>query len=74
MGMVDVAAFAATVTGPPDRNDHCDPAADQVGRQRRKPIILAIGPPVFHRHILVLDITLPSGLDEPQQHSARKLI
>jgi hypothetical protein len=57
MGMVDVAAFAATVAGPPDRNDHCDPAADQVGRQRRKPIILAIGPPVFHRHILVLDIT-----------------
>src|SRR5262249_2907580 len=58
MGMVDVAAFAATTAGaPPDRNDRCNAAADQVGRERRQPIILAVGPAVFHRYILVLDIT-----------------
>src|SRR5262245_43565284 len=43
--------------GTADRNDHCNAAADQVGRQCRQPIILAVGPAVFHRHILVLDIT-----------------
>src|SRR5215813_351195 len=52
-GMVEVASFAAT----PDRYDHCNAAADKVGRQCRQSIILAIGPAVFHRHILVLDIT-----------------
>src|SRR6516164_10297694 len=58
MGMVNVAAFAASVArGAADRNDHCNAAADQVGRQCRQPIILAVGPAVFHRHILVLDIT-----------------
>src|SRR5262245_44970159 len=43
--------------GTADRNDHCNAAADQVGRQCRQPIILTVGPAVFHRHILVLDIT-----------------
>jgi hypothetical protein len=40
-----------------DRNDHCNAAADQVGCQCWQPIILTVGPAVFHRHILVLDIT-----------------
>ena len=39
-----------------DRDDHGDPPANQFGRQRRQPIELSLGPAVFDRHVLALDI------------------
>src|SRR5262245_18360052 len=53
MGMVDVAAFAATVAGAP-------PIGTITAKRRLTKTaanVLAVGPAVFHRHILVLDIT-----------------
>ena len=38
------------------RDDHGDLPADQIGRQRRQPIELILGPAVFDRHVLALDI------------------
>src|SRR5262249_5526591 len=35
---------------------HAHPAADQIGRQLRQPIITAFRPAVFDRHILTLDV------------------
>ena len=32
-------------------------ASNQFGRQRRQPIVLPLGPAVFDRHVLALDIT-----------------
>src|SRR5262249_45019019 len=37
-------------------DDHAHPAADQIGRQLRQPIITAFRPAVFDRHILTLDV------------------
>ena len=42
--------------GAATRRDHVDLAADEVGRQCGQPIIVALGPPVFDRHVLSLDI------------------
>src|SRR6266478_3918410 len=57
MGIVVVAAFAANATGGAfDRGDHGNPPADQFGRQRRQPIHLILGPAVFDRPGLALDI------------------
>ena len=56
MGIVVVAALAATPSGASDRGDHGDLPADQFGRQRRQPIHLILGPAVFDRHVLALDI------------------
>ena len=39
-----------------DRDDHGDLSANQFGRQRRQPIELIVGPAVFDRHVLALDI------------------
>ena len=38
------------------RGDHGDLPANQFGRQRRQPIDLILGPAVFDRHVLALDI------------------
>ena len=38
-----------------DRGDHGDLPANQIGRQRRQPIDLILGPAVFDRHVLALD-------------------
>ena len=39
------------------RSDHRDPPANQVVRQRRQPIRLTLGPAVFDRDGLALDIS-----------------
>ena len=56
MGIVVVAALAASAAGVSGRGDHGDPSANQIGRQRRQPIDLILGPAVFDRHVLALDI------------------
>jgi hypothetical protein len=51
-----------------DRDDHGDPPANQFGRQRRQPIELSLGPAVFDRHVLALDVAaLLQGLAEYAQ-------
>jgi hypothetical protein len=40
-----------------DGGDHGGPSANKFGRQRRQSIHLILGPAVFERHILALDIT-----------------
>src|SRR6266540_3327328 len=39
------------------RENHCDLATNQIGRQRRKSIVLAVCPAVFKRYILALGVT-----------------
>ena len=57
MGIVVVAALAANADGVTSgRDDHGDLSANQFGRQRRQPIELILGPAVFDRHVLALDI------------------
>ena len=57
MGIVVVAALAANAeAGARLPCDHGDPSANQIGRQRRQSIILAVRPTVFDRHALALDI------------------
>ena len=57
MGIVVVAALAANADSETSgRDDHGDAAANQFGRQRRQPIDLIVGPAVFDRHVLALDI------------------
>src|SRR5262245_13066734 len=41
--------------GTSGHRDHRDPSANQIGRQRREPIDLILGPAVFNQHILTLD-------------------
>src|SRR5207244_2261635 len=38
-------------------NDHGYLTANQFGDQRRQPIVSTLCPPVFDRHVLVLDVT-----------------
>ena len=54
IGIVVVAALAAVRCRP--RDDHGHLTADQIGRQRRQSIVLALGPAVFDRDVLALDI------------------
>ena len=57
MGIVVVAALAANAeAATTGRGDHGDLSANQFGRQRRQPIELILGPAVFDRHVLALDI------------------
>ena len=56
MGIVVVAALAANAERTSGRDDHGDLSANQIGRQRRQPIDLILGPAVFDRHVLALDI------------------
>jgi hypothetical protein len=55
MGMVEVAFWAARTPGVPWVDDHIDLETNQVRKQRRKPIIVAIRP-------AVLDDKIPSLL------------
>ena len=65
IGMVVVAALAASAEG--CHRDRSRPlGGDEVGRQRRQSIVLALRPTIFDRHVLSLDIagfveTLPEG-------------
>ena len=43
-------------SGTSGRDDHGDLSANQFGRQRRQSIDLILGPAVFDRHVLALDI------------------
>ena len=57
IGIVVVAAFA--VPAPQEwcrRDDHGHLATNQIGRQRWQPIVLALRPAIFDRHVLALDI------------------
>ena len=56
MGIVVVAALAANAAATSARGDHGNPSANQFGRQRRQPIELILGPAVFDRDVLALDI------------------
>ena len=57
MGIVAVAAFAAsTGTEPPQSQRSRPPSANQIGRHRWQPIVLTLRPPVFDRHVLAPDI------------------
>ena len=51
-----VAALAASAEASSGRGDHGDLPANQFGRQRRQPIELTLGPAVFNRHVLALDV------------------
>ena len=55
MGIVVVAALAANTAGA-IRGDHGHLSANQIGRRARQSIDLALGPAVFDRHVLALDI------------------
>ena len=56
MGIVVVAALAASAARSRGRGDHGDLATNQVGRQRRQPIVLNLGPTVDDRDVLALDV------------------
>ena len=56
MGIVVVAALAANAGASAGRGDHGDLPANQIGRQRRQSIELILGPAVYDRHVLALDI------------------
>ena len=56
MGIVVVAALAAKRRSELRRDDHGDLSANQFGRQRRQSIDLILGPAVFDRYVLALDI------------------
>ena len=56
MGMVVVAAFAASASGGAGGYDHRYAAADEIGCKRRQPIILVLRIPILDRHVLALDI------------------
>ena len=55
IGIVAVAALAASAAGRRRRNDHGHLPANQFRRHRRQPIILTLRPAVFDRHVLALD-------------------
>src|SRR5262249_59414116 len=52
----------------PTRNDHGDLPANQIGRQRRQPAKLIVGPAVFDRYVFALDI---AGIFEATAKSAQ---
>ena len=65
IGVVAVAAFAATAAGVVKGGDHRDLALNQVGYHGWQSIVLTFGPTVFDRHILAhRQIRLRSGLGE----------
>jgi hypothetical protein len=59
MGIVDVAALAASAEGgPPSRSDHCYVMLNQIGSERREPVKATFGPAIFDCRILTFDETL----------------
>ena len=57
MGIVAVAAFAASAAGMnAGRSNHGHLTTNQIGRQSRQSIVLALRPAVFDRHVPALDI------------------
>ena len=57
IGIVEVALFAAQCRRAcRRRGDHVDLAADEIGGQRRQPIVVVLCPAVFDRDVLALDV------------------
>ena len=56
MGIVVVAALAATAAAISNCCDHGDLASNQFGRQRGQPIELTLRPAVLDRYVLALDV------------------
>ena len=56
IGIVAVAALAASARRAAGRGDHGHLAADQIGHQRRQAIVLALQPVVLDRHVLAFDV------------------
>ena len=57
MGMVVVAALAASADWTPHRDDHRDRPAGQFAHQHWQPVELVLGPTVFDRDVLAFGIT-----------------
>ena len=56
IGIVVVAAFAASAAGTVACGNHGHLTTNQIGRQRRQSIVLALRPAILDRHVLTLDI------------------
>ena len=56
MGIVAVAAFAASAAGGSSGYGYRYAAADEIGCERRQPIILVLRMPILDRYVLALDI------------------
>jgi len=56
IGMLVVAAFAASAAGGSSGYGYRYAAADEIGCERRQPIILNFRPTVFNCNVLLLDI------------------
>src|SRR4029077_7776334 len=56
IGMVAVAALAASVAGVPTLTIAGDPAVDEIDRQRRQAVVLAVCKAIFDRHVLTFDV------------------
>ena len=61
--------FAASADSAAARRDQIDLAADEVGGQCGQPIIVALRPAVFDRHVLALDI---AGFAQPLAERGHK--
>ena len=61
IGMVAVAALAKR-RGRPDADYRGDPAVDEIDRQRRQAVVLAVCKAIFDRHVLTFDV---AGLLQP---------
>ena len=66
--MVVVPAFAASASVSAG-NDHSDRMANQIGRQRWEPIVVALCPAILNRHVLMLDI---AGFVQPATERCQK--
>ena len=56
IGIVAVAALAASAGRVAGRGDHGHLSADQIGHQCRQAIVLALQPVVLDRHVLAFDV------------------
>jgi hypothetical protein len=56
IGIAEVAVLAASTAAVPRATHHGQLTANQIGRQRRQPIDLILGPAVFDRYVLALDV------------------
>jgi hypothetical protein len=54
--MVEVAALATSRDHAAAGDDHVHSTPNEIGPQGRQTIVLTFSPPVFHRHVLALDV------------------
>ena len=57
IGMVVVAAFAASTAGVAGRGNHSHLTMNQISCHRRQPITSAIRPAIFDRDVTAIDVT-----------------